>query len=68
MHPNLARLVANGQIRKNQAQFIHDNWDESRGDLFAQPQVREIEDHTRTYIDQLRGHFRSAIPFDEQEA
>ncbi len=67
MNPHLQHLVRQGTIRSVQARHIHENWGDSPGDLFAQPQLRDIREHTRDYIDQLRGHFRAPVPFDEQD-
>lgn len=67
MHPGITQLAKAGTIRRAQAAYIHDNWADSPGDLWAQPMVRDVRDHTRCHIDQLRGQFRAAIPFEEQE-
>lgn len=68
MHPHLKRLVIERHLSPTQANFIHLNWNDSPGDLWVQPLVSALGVHTTTYIDGLRGQFRSAVPFDSQEA
>lgn len=67
MHHELSLLVLRRHLTPDQAAFIHANSYDSPGDLWSQPQVRAIGEHTRAYIDRLRGHLCSPVPFDEQE-
>lgn len=66
MHPHLKRLTGEC-ITPTQAEIIRQHWGDSPRDLWAQPRLRTVAEHTRAYIDQLRGHLGTPVPFNQQE-
>ncbi len=67
MHPHLSRLVRDGTLTSHQRELLRQGWSDSSSDLWAEPSLRDVREHTRAYIDQLRRQDVATALSKEQE-